>query len=156
MNSEGLQRWIDAQIIAWNPDTFLAQILLLVGVILTALLLAAAMRQVARLLPVGRNQPQVKLAPEAQKAAVEKAQPRLTIEHSAALKSTAAAGAAYRSVAASGDLSSRQKKKYTKARPKKYYSNIEKAPSDPMFLPPYDTNVPYRDRLAMIGSGKGT
>ena len=153
MNTEGLQRWIDAQVQALNPDSFIAQLALFAAVICGTLLVAAAARQLSQIFPLQRYreaEPQTAALP--QMAAEKPIQPQAA----PALKSTSSQDGDSTTFSTNFDLSSRQKKKFTKAKPKKFYANIEKAPSDPMFLPPFDTNVPYRDRLAMIGSGKET
>ena len=157
MNSEGLQRWIDAQVQALNPDSFMAQLALFLAVICVSLLAAAAARQIARMFPLERHggtkrEAVVRPVPAPQMA---DARPAPAVSGLVALRSTAAPDTDKMVLTTFCDLSSRQKKKFIKAKPKKFYANLEKAPSDPMFLPPFDANVPYRDRLAMIGSNKG-
>ena len=143
MTIEGLQYWIEAQIQALNPESFLGQLGVFVAVIGGSLLIAALVRQFSKALPLSRGAPQM---PQFSKPEV--------IPQRAILKSTTGAEFAYRQQATALALSTRQKKKAIRHKPKKYYLTIEKAPSDPMFLPPYDTTVPYRDRLAMIGNHK--
>ena len=152
MNSEGLQRWIDAQVQALNPESFMAQLALFLVVICVSLLAAAGARQLSRIFPLKRHRGTARQPAEMP----QMAKTSVTLKTPVALKSTTSAELDGAGPTPNWALSSRQKKKYTKTKPKKFYANIEKAPSDPMFLPPFDANVPYRDRLAMIGSNKGS
>ena len=144
MNNEGLRYWIEAQVQALNPESFVGQLSLFAGVIAAALLIAALIRQFSKTFPLERT---VHGAPAT-------VMTRAEVLPLGALKSTAATELTYRQQSALLDLSNRKKKKIVKTRPKKAYLTIEKAPSDPMFLPPFDTAVPYRDRIAMIGTHK--
>ena len=154
MNSEGLQRWIETQVQTLNPESFMAQLGLFLTVILVSLLAAAGVRQLSRVFPLKRHGGTAR-QPAAMPQMAGSPEERSATKVAVSLKSTATTNAEVIGLTTISDLSSRQKKKFIKAKPKKFYANIEKAPSDPMFLPPFDTNVPYRDRLAMIGSNKG-
>lgn len=142
MTSEGLRYWIDTQLLAMLPESVTGQFVVLMVVIVATLCLAALFRAFARIFPIERP---------GGSAGDQVAQPiRLP---ASALKSTPLGEVNGRSASKSLDLSSRQKKKMVKIKPKKNRTAGETGP-DPMFLPPYDTNVPYRDRIAMIGAGK--
>lgn len=141
MSSEGIQSWIDGQLALVNPENFAGQIGALVLVIVGALIVAAVFRQLSIIFPLDRPG-----------AGVSKVPVSRPLTEPSALRSTAPNKQSERRKIADLDMSSRQKRKIVRTKPKKNYPTIEKAPSDPMFLPPYDTNVAYRDRIAMVGS----
>lgn len=144
MTSEGLRYWIDTQLLAVLPESVTGQFVMLMVVIAATLCLAALFRVFARTFPIERT---------GARPVDQVAQPSRLPE--SALKSTPSSEVNGRAASKALDLSSRQKKKVVRTKPKKNRTTGESGP-DPMFLPPYDTNVPYRDRIAMIGAGKAS
>ncbi len=143
MSFNQLGYWIDGQVQALGVDGISGQLGVFALVLIVALLIAALIGRLSRILPLDR--PGASVADKA--PTIVAARPSVEI----AATRAAAASPELRSLTIESRSSARPKKKKVKATPKRYAIGLDDHPSDPMFLPPFDAAVPYRDRISAAG-----